>query len=117
MNTDELAALCERVGDAQPEIRLYCPSGHFIAHVALSAADGKLSMRWLRPRKELRRLASRQQSVLYGAVLATADTTAKALLECGHRRCGYRGMFNNQRLAAELAVYALAGHRKHRLAS
>ena len=124
MNTDELAALCQRVRDEQPpEIQVCCPHGHFIVAVAItggSAPFGPLMM-WPALGRDhhlrVRRIPTGAPEPDVDNPDFTVTETPQGLavaLSC--RRCPRWTLVRDyQRLAAELAVYALAGHTEHRI--
>lgn len=99
------------------DIRVMCPSGHFIAEMTLSVVEGALAMRGAPSGYKLRRNASQGKPVLSGAPHAAPNWNT--VLECGKSRCDFRGTYNSQNLALELAQAALrarvAGHAEYRL--
>jgi hypothetical protein len=121
MNTSELATLYERVVNEHPEIRLHCPHGHFIVSLTLgviSMAGSKMptmapavgrSHRWGR-----RLCGDRPESIGNPDFVASREPRGMTVkLSC--RRCGsWKPKYDYQRLATELAVHALAGHREYR---
>ena len=145
MNPDQQALLCERVGAAtQPlEIRVCCPRGHFLAAVSIAAPRFLEPLPGLPPltgddlllvvaegRYHQRRSAVTawyEGIVGDGPVLIPRPNPDFALSFTEHgevvvlscRRCpGWTPQPRNyQRIAAELATHALAGHREYRLAS
>jgi len=146
VNPDELAALCQRIDavNPPPEIRVCCPRGHFIAAVGIAApklsgprlgfptpagdellliaADGRYhhyrsaTGAWYQgitdmcsspPKTPPKNSGFRQTFTPRGTVVT---------LSC--RRCPRWTLVRDyQRLAVELAVYALEGHREYRLCS
>lgn len=118
---DELAALLKRVANEHPEIQLCCPRGHFIKAVQIGALGPMLwiypaigrqhqTMRAIRPGQRGGTHPKRDDSGFTqdGGPLGTVTLSCK--------RCPRWTLTRDaQRLAAELAVYALSGHREHKL--
>jgi hypothetical protein len=123
VNPDELAALCERVANAEtptetPEIRLCCPRGHFIAAVSpyIEEADGRSTLGMARAEGRYQHWASARgpRPNNPGWTLTTTPRGKSVTLSC--RRCPRWTLTRDyQRFAVELAVHALAGHREYRL--
>lgn len=137
VNTDELAALCERIGNEQLEIRLCCPRGHLIVAVAVGVVsfggelmlvmapavgrDHSWSRRLIGDKHELAGNPGftvnddpHRPGLLRPARSSSHDPFGRTVtLSC--RRCRQQSVRDYQRLAVELAVYALAGHREHKL--
>ena len=115
MNTDEVIRNLEP--HTPLEIRVLCPSGHFIAQMTLSVIDGAVAMRGAPSGNKLRRNASQGKPTLSAAVHAA--TNWNTVLECINSQCTFRGTYNSQNLALELAQAALrarvAGHAEYRL--
>jgi hypothetical protein len=129
VNPAELAALYERITDAadDPEIRLSCPRGHFIAAIALVVAqtiarlpDGQnswqniLGMSAARGRYHHHDSPRRHPTPPNPRFTVTSTPRGKfATMTCD--RCpGWTLTRDYDRLATELAVYALAGHPEYR---
>jgi hypothetical protein len=127
------ATLCDRVRAELPEIRLCCPRGHFLVAVTLSAAvvnstpilamvpavgrHHAWSRRLVGDRPE--RAGNRSFVVAAGPqrLGRSGDPLGRTVtLTC--KRCPRWAPKprDYQRLAAELAVPALAGHPDHRMA-
>ena len=137
MNTDELTALCERIRNKQLEIRLCCPRGHFIVAVAVGVVSfGDELMLVMAPEvgrhhSWSRRLIGDKPELAGNPGFTVNDDPHRpglsrparssshdpfgrtVTLSC--RRCRQKSVRDYQRLAVELVVYALAGHREHKL--
>jgi hypothetical protein len=121
VNPDELAALWGRVDAADPplEIQLCCPRGHFIVAVALTTLTSTKELLWVTPAKGRHHSpAAAGEEDFDDHPHVHLDNTgphgSTVTLSCD--RCpNWKPVFGYQRLAIELAVYALAGNREHRL--
>jgi hypothetical protein len=129
VNPDELAALLEHfpVG-LGPEIQLQCPRGHFIVDLALGATAGGGELPLIMWPAAGRDHHVSKRAVVIGTPDEIAELAAgnpgfvvkegpdglKVTLSCN--RCPRWTLERNyQRLAVQLAVYALAGHPEYRL--
>jgi hypothetical protein len=123
VSPDVVRDVVERIRQGDPrEIQVQCPRGHFLVAVRLSVAtvvggESWLSMapavgrdhRWLRQR--IAEHPEREGDPENYQYLPNGDVV---WLRC--RRCpNWKPTIHHDRLAVELAVYALAGHRTHRL--
>lgn len=133
MNTEALAALCERVRDHPAEIRVCCPHGHFIVAVWIgvnvSGGDPALLM-WPAVGRD-HHFRKRAGAIIIDPTPAQLDqldagnpnfipteTRNGLAVAVSCPRCDWKTPPRDYlRLAAELAVHALAGHAEHRLSS
>jgi hypothetical protein len=116
-NDHELAALLVRVANEHPEIHLHCPRGHFIKAVQIGALGPML---WIYPaigrRHEVMR-AIRPGQRPYperedNSFTQDGGPLGTITLSC--KRCpSWKLTRDAHRLAAELAVSALAGQQKY----
>ncbi len=127
-----MAALCARVAAEAPEIQVCCPRGHFIVALWLGPGVGPIGPLMMWP------AVGRDHRIDKRAVLIDPTPVQLDQLDAGNPgftvaetpqgqglavalscpRCPrWKPVHDYQRLAAELAAYALAGHQKHRLAS
>jgi hypothetical protein len=141
VNTEALTALRERIRNEPKQIRLCCPRGHFIITVELIVLppEERASAEWHAQAVQQGWAFDDQDQfwIMHGVgrhhhrderlirekteQIGNPDFTVKvtprgltATLTC--RRCPHWVLTrDHQRLAAELAVHALAGHREHRL--
>jgi hypothetical protein len=99
------------------DIRVMCPSGHFIANMTLSVRNGDLAIQGAHSKYDLQRKALQGKPALNAAVHAAPNWNS--VLQCVNSDCTFRGYYNSQGLALELAEAALrarmAGHAEYRL--
>lgn len=116
MNPDLALQIRDRIRSNTKEIRLLCPRGHLIAHIALWVPEGT-GMLAMHPRGPGKRYVGNVHEGRHGFRMDTHAPTGSFNVALLCTRCTYTGSHPYLPLALELAAAALDGHRQHRLAS
>jgi hypothetical protein len=117
VNEQEAHAIRDRIRLEPREIRVLCPRGHFIVHLALHAngpGDGVLMHPRGGPDKSY---VGNVHEGNHGfrMDIDSVPRTFRVKLHCTRTKCKYLGAFNFDVLAVLLAKVALDGHAEYRL--
>ncbi|WP_168698778.1 hypothetical protein [Gordonia paraffinivorans] len=113
----EYARQCELLRDTYKEIRVLCPRGHFIAHVAVYFHSDMNGL-WIHPRGRGGEYGPHFNAPgVHGLdlELRAVPNTLRIRARCTKKKCRYNGAFNFAVLALRLAQAATSGHAEYRV--